>query len=152
MFFLEGAENAIAERAARLKEAVRQAGGPRAVARRSAIPEATLNNYLGGRDMKVNALVALAEATSVSIEWLATGRTPDQSNSKNPSDFFDPILLSHPAHFWGLHLALRTAREWFERTGNRPTLSDVLIWIGPVYRSSLSLPDQPVELIDPHNR
>ncbi|MGH7100982.1 MAG: hypothetical protein ACREFJ_01190, partial [Acetobacteraceae bacterium] len=34
----------------------------------------TLNTYLNGREMKVSALVTLAEATGVRLEWLATGR------------------------------------------------------------------------------
>ncbi len=43
------------------------------VSTRSGVPLSTLNGYLAGRDMKVQALVDLARAMDVSIEWLATG-------------------------------------------------------------------------------
>ncbi|MDE2580108.1 MAG: helix-turn-helix transcriptional regulator [Rhodospirillales bacterium] len=66
----------ISERAARLREAVGRAGGNKAVAARSGVPVGTLNNYLAGRDMKVGAMIALAHATHVNLEWLATGRGP----------------------------------------------------------------------------
>lgn len=64
------------ERAERLKLAVSEAGGPTAVARRLQMHLGTLNNYLGGRDMKASALVALARGTGVTVEWLATGEGP----------------------------------------------------------------------------
>lgn len=64
------------ERALRLKEAVRQAGGPLAVAQASGIPKGTIFSYQRGRDMKVGGLVRLAEATGVRLEWLATGQGP----------------------------------------------------------------------------
>lgn len=59
---------------ARLKQAIGQAGGATAVARRAGIPISTLNTYLNGRDMRRQSLVALAEACGVSLEWLATGK------------------------------------------------------------------------------
>jgi transcriptional regulator with XRE-family HTH domain len=66
----------VRERAARLREAVRLAGGNSAVARTAGMPIGTLAKYLAGRDMKASALVRLAEATGVRLEWLATGRGP----------------------------------------------------------------------------
>jgi phage repressor protein C with HTH and peptisase S24 domain len=63
-------------RQARLREAVKSAGGNRSVALRAGVPLATLNNHLAGRDMKASTLVALARAANVSIEWLATGDGP----------------------------------------------------------------------------
>jgi hypothetical protein len=61
------------ERSLRLKAAVRAAGGNTRVAQRAGIPLGTLNSYLRGRDMKAGQLIRLAEATGVSLEWLATG-------------------------------------------------------------------------------
>ena len=63
-------------RAERLKLAVAEAGGPTAVARQVQMHLGTLNNYLGGRDMKASALVALARGTGVTLEWLASGTGP----------------------------------------------------------------------------
>ena len=64
------------EGAKRLQEAVYIGGGPTEVARRSGIPLGTLRNYLRGRDMKRAALVSLASATGVTLEWLAAGSGP----------------------------------------------------------------------------
>lgn len=69
---------AIAERASRLREAVRTAGGNKVVAERAGMPVSTLNRYVAGRDMKASALIALAPATGVRLEWLATGEGPKQ--------------------------------------------------------------------------
>lgn len=145
---IERPDPSLEARCQRLRDAVRRAGGPRAVARRAAMPEATLNNYLGCREMKVAALITLAEATDVSLEWLALGRgTPSQLDVV-PTDLFDLALLEKSAHFWGLHMAIRSAREWFDRSGIRPSLRDVLVWVGPVYRLAVPLPDRPLELVD----
>ena len=70
----------IAARAGRLKEACRIAGGATVVARKIGMPMPTLNNYLAGRDMKASAMVRLAQAAGVSVEWLATGTTDPTSN------------------------------------------------------------------------
>jgi phage repressor protein C with HTH and peptisase S24 domain len=71
------AENrAVSERTERLREAVREAGGPSAVAKRAEMHLGTLNNYLGGRDMKAASMISLAEATGVRLEWLASGTGP----------------------------------------------------------------------------
>jgi hypothetical protein len=60
--------------ASRLHEAVRAAGGNLAVARRSGVPLATVNNYVRGRNgMKIEPLSALAAACRVSLEWLVSG-------------------------------------------------------------------------------
>jgi AcrR family transcriptional regulator len=73
------------ERTERLREAVRAAGGNQAVARRAGIPVGTLNNYLAGRDMKASAMIAVAGACSVSIEWLAAGRGPMRAGDQAPA-------------------------------------------------------------------
>jgi transcriptional regulator with XRE-family HTH domain len=62
------------EVAGRLHETVRAAGGNQAVARRSGVPLATVNNYVRGRNgMKIGPLSALAAACNVSREWLVSG-------------------------------------------------------------------------------
>lgn len=71
---------AVAERAERLRQAVRESGGNTAVAKRAGMHIGTLNNYLGGRDMKAEALVSLASATGVRLEWLARGTGPMHSS------------------------------------------------------------------------
>ncbi|GAB0119453.1 helix-turn-helix domain-containing protein [Acidisoma sp. 7E03] len=58
----------------RLRKAVSNAGGHKAIADRSGIPGRTLSDYLSSRDMPTSALVALAEACGVTVDWLATGR------------------------------------------------------------------------------
>jgi hypothetical protein len=71
-----GAEPGSQELAARLKAAVRESGGNTLVAQRAGVPLSTLNSYLRGVEMKVGALVRLAAATGVRLEWLATGQGP----------------------------------------------------------------------------
>lgn len=66
-------EAEVAERALRLQQAVQAAGGNTQVAIRAQMPLSTLSRYLSGRDMKASALVALANACGVSVEWLAEG-------------------------------------------------------------------------------
>ena len=63
-------------RAKRLQEAVDLAGGKFAVVRIAGMAPATLGNYLNGRDMKAQAMIDLAEACDVRLEWLASGHGP----------------------------------------------------------------------------
>lgn len=67
-------ETEVAERTLRLQQAVQAAGGNTQVAIRAQMPLSTLSRYLSGRDMKATALVALANACNVSVEWLAEGQ------------------------------------------------------------------------------
>ncbi|WP_182356128.1 LexA family transcriptional regulator [Komagataeibacter europaeus] len=46
------------------------------VAARTGVPFGTLNRYIVGRDMKASAMIALAKACGVSLDWLATGDEP----------------------------------------------------------------------------
>lgn len=64
------------ERRARLREAVKMAGGNAKVSSKSGVPLSTLNGYLTGYDIKASNLVALADACGVHIAWLAAGRGP----------------------------------------------------------------------------
>jgi phage repressor protein C with HTH and peptisase S24 domain len=76
-----GSENSDApsgEISLRLDQAIAQSGGPSAVARRAEMYLGTLNRYRGGRELPSSALVSLARATGVRLEWLATGEGPMQ--------------------------------------------------------------------------
>ena len=62
--------------AERLKAAMATAGGPKAVAEKSRVPLSTIGGYTRGGEIKLSNLVQLAEASGVTVEWLATGRGP----------------------------------------------------------------------------
>ena len=68
------------EMSPRLERAVAQAGGPSAVACRAEMYLGTLNRYRAGRELPSSALVSLARATGVRLEWLATGEGPMQAD------------------------------------------------------------------------
>jgi phage repressor protein C with HTH and peptisase S24 domain len=68
-------------RGERLRSAVKEAGGNKAVAARAGIPISTLGMYIAGREMKVGSAVALARACGVSLNWLATGEDEDRSRT-----------------------------------------------------------------------
>lgn len=62
---------------ARLRDAVRSAGGPEEVALRAGIPRRSLGNYLAGpNEPKMSVLIKLCETLMVRVEWLATGEGP----------------------------------------------------------------------------
>jgi hypothetical protein len=75
----------VSERADRLRRAVKGAGGNQAVAIRAGMPVGTLNRYLAGREMKASAMISLAAACNVSLEWLATGREPVRADQPTPT-------------------------------------------------------------------
>ena len=63
--------------AERLRSAVELGGGPGKASEKSGVALRTLGNYMSGRsEMKAGALVRLAEACGVSLDWLATGKPP----------------------------------------------------------------------------
>lgn len=69
----------------RIKLAVKQAGISReAVAKAAVIGNSTLGTYMKGADIQVSTLFALAEATGVTLEWLATGRGPMRPGETPP--------------------------------------------------------------------
>ncbi len=81
--------------AGRLHEAVRAAGGNQAVARRSGVPLATVNNYVRGRNgMKIEPLSALAAACNVSLQWLVSGTEGSANGAPAYPDF--PIAVATP--------------------------------------------------------
>jgi hypothetical protein len=99
------------ERAARLRQAVKLAGGNNRVSSRSGVPLRTLGNYLRGRDIPSEALVAIADACAVSLEWLATGRGTIGAlpSSVSPSDLPKDAQL--------VDLPRQIPNEWRQRGG-----------------------------------
>ncbi len=70
-----GVATAKSEMAARLRVAIRHAGGNQAVATKSSVPLGTVNNYVRGvSDPKAATLGAIAQACSVSMDWLVFGQ------------------------------------------------------------------------------
>lgn len=69
----------------RLKHAVKKAGGLTAVAARSTVSLRTLGTYTRGGEMKLSNLRQLADATGVTVEWLATGRGPMRPGEAPPA-------------------------------------------------------------------
>jgi hypothetical protein len=78
--------------AARLREAVRHAGGNKAVSDRSGVPTRTISAYLAGQDMKLSTVLSLAAACGISIDWLVTGRETAPPAAPAPSA--PPALFS----------------------------------------------------------
>lgn len=98
---VEGAEPANAERANRLKRAIKGIGTAKQAAERAGVPLGTLNAYLAGREMKFSNAAAIADATGVRLEWLANGQgpmRPGQSGfAERPADFQGKPLDGAPA-------------------------------------------------------
>ena len=91
-----GAAGGDHEVADRLRQAVRAAGGNRAVAARSGVPVGTVNRYVrakGGR--KVAALRAIAAACGVSLQSLLTGEQIPAGSDANAGET-TPLGLGEP--------------------------------------------------------
>lgn len=99
-------------RANRLREAVKAAGGNLVVAQRAGVPLNTLGNYLRGRDMKATALISLAEACNVSLDWLATGRGSMQPRLEGD-------VTSHPVPVPQKSLAITSDSVFYRLDFNR---------------------------------
>lgn len=60
-----------------------------AFSRRAGLPDSTLRNYLAGSMPGVDKLLVLAEATNVTLDWLAAGRGPmrlDEARAALPAE------------------------------------------------------------------
>jgi hypothetical protein len=69
----------------RLRKAVAQFRSVKAAAAAAAVPAGTLKRYLAGAPMKLETAAALAAATGVRLEWLATGTGPMRADApENP--------------------------------------------------------------------
>ncbi|MFT9382434.1 LexA family transcriptional regulator [Gluconobacter sp.] len=82
-FAVEDENSELQAIAARLKFAIENAGGNKAVSERASVPLSTLNGYIAGRDMKGSAAAKLAQACDVSLEWLYFGDARAQLSAKN---------------------------------------------------------------------
>ena len=110
-------------RATRLREAARKAGGNKEVARRSGVPLGTLNAYIAGGEMKLANAVALARACGVSLEWLAT----DMESAPAPAP---PVRKTEDASVRLFSIvnvdklagAMEAVADQFRRNHARPTM------------------------------
>lgn len=128
----------VQERAERLKEALRLAGGGAAVAKQIGMPIPTLNNYIAGRDMKASALIALAEACGVSLDWLATGRGRKTVTASSLPEWLGEFAqyLDKPAQFFRFCLLMQACQHYHLALKVRPTLREALSWVAKVYCDS----------------
>lgn len=68
----------------RLARAIEAAGGQLAVARLAGVSTKTLSRYKAGAPPKHSTLAAIAKATNVHLDWLATGRGPMKPGDPPP--------------------------------------------------------------------
>ena len=139
----------ILDRSSRLRVAVTRSGGVTAVSRISGIAATTIQNYTAGRDLKVGALVALARACNVSLEWLATGYGTMDSRNEVTANCFTSFgsSLGEPVNFFGFCILLGSCQEWHAKMNATPTLGEVFEWIGPIYPKTLKFLDKPIRLM-----
>jgi phage repressor protein C with HTH and peptisase S24 domain len=79
---------------ARLQQAVRDAGGTRAVALLSGVPERSLTRYLAGAsEPSALTLAKVARAINVGLDWLVTGSGPARSDDAEGAADGDTVLL-----------------------------------------------------------
>lgn len=86
----------ITKRSERLRQAVKAAGGNQAVATRAGMHLGTMNRYIGGRDMKAGAMIVLAKACGVTLDWLATGEDGKETERKPGGDSGMQALIEGP--------------------------------------------------------
>lgn len=72
----EGANSAAEGLRERIRTAVQAAGGYSAVAATKLVAGRTLSNLIAGQEPKYSQLLAIAQASGVRLEWLATGTGP----------------------------------------------------------------------------
>ena len=92
-FGVRGLDSEIIER---LREAIREAGGNRAVSEKSGVPLSTLNGALAGKNQpRVSAMAAIAVATGRSLDWLMMlgGSSQMQRQSQSQPDAGADIVL-----------------------------------------------------------
>jgi transcriptional regulator with XRE-family HTH domain len=134
--------------AARLSSAVRDAGGPAAVSKKSGVAVSTLYSYMNGSDPGFTKLSAIASACSVSLDWLAWGNKAAAAAAPVPPlPILERQIMEAPAHFWSLFVFIRSCQDFYQQIKQSPTLAEVLHYIGPSYITSVqrSLPDAPIE-------
>nr|WP_246523448.1 helix-turn-helix transcriptional regulator [Neoroseomonas eburnea] len=85
-------------RGARVKEAIARVGTQKDAARLSGVAYGTITNYADGGEMKLSNAAALARATGVRLDWLATGEGPMRA-SDPPREQFHPSQIPAQAGF-----------------------------------------------------
>ncbi len=124
----------------RLRVAIERGGGPSAVANKTGIPLSTLNDYLGGTEMRISRWILIGKTCGVSLDWLAGGvepNAPESSNSDSISiDMFKPEIIDEPGNFHLIAFLLVSCREFYESGGAPPpTLRMIFDFISPHYIS-----------------
>lgn len=80
----------------RLREAVAGAGQQGEIAAAAGVSLTTLKNYMAGSDPKLGSLSAIAKATNVRLEWLATGEGPMRPGDPAPTPLQAPPEPAKP--------------------------------------------------------
>ena len=127
------------ERTARLRDAVRLAGGNAVVAKASGVPLSTLSAYMDGRDMKVSRAAAIARACGVSLDWLATGRMADQAGQP-------PAALASTVNFQKLGAAIELSVASYSEEGPIKSWGSVAISTAMFY-DNLTAPGADAEAL-----
>lgn len=148
-----------AEVGARIREAVKAAGGPGTVFAKSGLAVSTINKSLAGLNLpSTETLIKLAQGTERSIDWLLTGKEPGASVAiAEPIDGFvlvpvlpESVNAGSPAQVEEndleveKHVAFRG--EWMRRIGVNPKRAHVLRVNGDSMEPTLSMGD--VILVD----
>ncbi len=83
----EGSEKKLADLRQRLREVVDRAGGIRATAAKTGIPERTIANWLGGKAQpKADGLKDMGASLGVSVDWLLFGESQPATSGEAGSD------------------------------------------------------------------
>jgi phage repressor protein C with HTH and peptisase S24 domain len=107
-----------------VKLAIKQVGTAQLVAERSGIPKATLSGYSSGRHMSFENAIALAKATGVTLEWLATGQgpmKPGEPEKPQETPPQRPLSLWRDTHMDTLITAYATAIQTIIAAGRDET-------------------------------
>lgn len=108
---------------ARIRKAIRCAGGKGPVAAKTGISDRTLGYLLAGQDAKLSQLERIAKATGVSLSWLATGEDPNRrdtaSNAVEISLHLAPGTAAGPAGEPGAIPYIGLALPWLQQTLRR---------------------------------
>lgn len=117
-------EHATETGAERLKSAIKQIGTVALISERSGVPKGTINGYLVGKEMSFRNATALAKATGVTLEWLATGIGPMKPGQpENPQETAPqrPLSLWRDTHMETLIAAYRSALQTLIAAGKDDT-------------------------------
>ena len=109
----------------RLRELITAAGTASALAKKAGISQSGLHRYVSGGEPTRKVLIALAEASDVNLDWLATGRGP-KNDKQAPVDSLTRVQLYSPPEptkdtvsqtFKGILTGVGFCRSWLGRHG-----------------------------------